>query len=120
MKFKILNVVILIRFAQISFQLNSVFYGFDKIFVRALIWTRQRVPEDILIWGLAFPGGMLGAWLGMQLFRHKTRKQEFHFRLKRALVIFVALSAIVASPFQFYGTCLERGGFVSLVQGYTE
>lgn len=36
----------------------------------------QRVPERNL-WTLAFLGGGIGAYLGMQIFRHKTRHTSF-------------------------------------------
>lgn len=36
-----------------------------------------RIPERILI-GLAIAGGSLGALLGMNIFRHKTKKPLFY------------------------------------------
>lgn len=41
------------------------FYAFDKIFVRLLNTLRLRVPEDVLVWLLAFPGGIVGAIFAM-------------------------------------------------------
>jgi uncharacterized membrane protein YsdA (DUF1294 family) len=49
------------------------YYGFDK--ARAGSQGR-RVPE-VVLHGLAFLGGTLGAYLGMRLFRHKTVKSSF-------------------------------------------
>jgi uncharacterized membrane protein YsdA (DUF1294 family) len=49
------------------------YYGFDK--GRAGSQGR-RVPE-VVLHGLAFLGGTLGAYLGMRLFRHKTVKSSF-------------------------------------------
>lgn len=49
-------------------------YGFDKW--RSRREGARRVPERTLLW-LVFFGGALGAWLGMQWFRHKTQKQPF-------------------------------------------
>jgi uncharacterized membrane protein YsdA (DUF1294 family) len=58
------------------------FYGYDKGQARN---HRSRVPEMVLL-GLALSGGTLGAWLGMQLFRHKTIKPTF-----RLLFIVIAV-----------------------------
>ena len=35
-----------------------------------------RIPEATLMWS-AVLGGSIGAWLGMQAFRHKTRHKKF-------------------------------------------
>lgn len=37
---------------------------------------KHRIPEAVLI-GSAIAGGSLGAWFGMQVFRHKTRHKKF-------------------------------------------
>ena len=48
-------------------------YGWDK---RQARLGGDRVPEKKL-WLLILIGGCPGAWAGMQVFRHKTRKQPF-------------------------------------------
>ena len=47
--------------------------GYDK---RQAKRKGQRVPERNL-WMLAVLGGGIGAYFGMQMFRHKTRKTAF-------------------------------------------
>ncbi|MFJ7934888.1 DUF1294 domain-containing protein [Sporosarcina sp. NPDC096371] len=47
--------------------------GYDK---RQAKRKGQRIPEKNL-WLLAILGGGIGAYLGMQLFRHKTRHTSF-------------------------------------------
>ena len=47
--------------------------GYDK---RQAKKKGQRVPERNL-WLLAVLGGGIGAYFGMQMFRHKTRHTEF-------------------------------------------
>jgi uncharacterized membrane protein YsdA (DUF1294 family) len=37
---------------------------------------KWRIPEATLM-GFAVFGGSIGAWLGMQIFRHKTRHKKF-------------------------------------------
>src|SRR5262245_23106205 len=49
------------------------YYGYDK---RCAGGNGSRVPE-IVLHGLALAGGTLGAYAGMQLFRHKTIKGRF-------------------------------------------
>ena len=51
-------------------------YGLDKGIAGSGL---TRVPERILL-ALALSGGSLGAWLGMQVFHHKTRKASFQQR----------------------------------------
>ena len=55
--------------------LTFIVYGVDK-------WKAQRgrwrVSEAVLL-GLAALGGSVGAWLAMQLFRHKTQKKKFRY-----------------------------------------
>ena len=65
----------------------------DKYKARRGIW---RIPERT-IWLLAILGGSLGAWLGMRLFRHKTRHRQFAvglpllFGLHLALLVWLAV-----------------------------
>lgn len=50
-----------------------VLFGVDK---RRARLGKRRIPERRLL-GLAWATGLLGAWIGMSLFRHKTRKRSF-------------------------------------------
>jgi len=47
--------------------------GIDKAKAKANAW---RIPEKTLF-GIAFFGGGAGIWLGMEVFRHKTKKPKF-------------------------------------------
>lgn len=55
-------------------------FGIDK---RRARLARRRVPEGWLL-GLSFATGLVGGWLAMSVFRHKTRKLSF--RIKMVLV----------------------------------
>lgn len=57
-------------------------FGYDKQCARKNMW---RVPERTLFF-LAMAGGGAGAWTGMCVFHHKTRKGRF-----RAVIPFLAL-----------------------------
>lgn len=56
-----------------------VCYGFDKAVSPHKGW-RIRIREWTLH-GLALAGGVIGGWLGMLLFNHKTSARHQEFRL---------------------------------------
>ena len=49
--------------------------GIDKMKAKRDMW---RTPEKVLL-GFAFLGGGAGVWLGMELFRHKTKHWYFKY-----------------------------------------
>lgn len=67
-------------------------YAVDKSKAQRNLW---RIPEKILI-GFALIGGTPGAYLGMKLFHHKTRKPKFYigipviFMLQILAVVYIA------------------------------
>jgi uncharacterized membrane protein YsdA (DUF1294 family) len=67
-----------------------VYYAFDK--ARAGQPGASRVPEAVLH-GLALIGGSLGAYSGMQLFRHKTMKGPFQVVFWAIVILQVGLLA---------------------------
>jgi uncharacterized membrane protein YsdA (DUF1294 family) len=71
-------------------------FGWDK---RQAERDGSRIAERTLI-GLALFGGALGALIGQQVFRHKTRKQPFRTLLWLAAVINL-LAAIVIFRFDW-------------------
>lgn len=58
-------------------------YGLDKLKARRGQW---RTPESTLLL-LALIGGSIGAWCGMQLFRHKTQHKKFKYGIPAILII---------------------------------
>ena len=71
--------VVLVELAAVN-ALTFLAFGCDKWMARR---RSRRTPEKTLLF-LAFLGGLVGAWAGMHVFRHKTRKPSF--RIKLALV----------------------------------
>ena len=67
------------------------YYGYDKSCARR---TSRRVPEAVLH-GLAVAGGSLGAYGGMQLFRHKTVKGSFQIFFWFVVVMQLLLIAAI-------------------------
>ena len=62
-------------------------FAFDKMAAAA---GRRRTPESSLL-TMAFFGGSLGALLGQQVMRHKTRKQPFRGILIAIACLHIAL-----------------------------
>ncbi len=58
--------------------LALLFYGVDKLLakLKAKHPSIRRIPEKTLLLLAAFGGG-IGAWVGMELFRHKTQHRAF-------------------------------------------
>lgn len=63
-------------------------YGIDK-------WKSQhnrwRILESVLL-VLAAVGGSVGAWLGMQVWRHKTQHKKFQYGVPAIFVAQVVLA----------------------------
>ncbi|MBE7021036.1 MAG: DUF1294 domain-containing protein [Ruminococcaceae bacterium] len=60
----------------------TVSFGLDKFYA---VKEKSRIPIILLI-GIAFMGGTLGAIAGMYLFRHKTQKSYFNVGLRVILI----------------------------------
>ena len=58
-------------------------YALDK---RKAVKNKWRIREGVLVF-FTIAGGGLGAWLGMVIFRHKTRKKKFRFAAAVGLII---------------------------------
>lgn len=65
--------------------------GVDKRRARLGLW---RIRERTLFL-LAGIGGSIGSWLGMQVFRHKTRHASFRFGIPAILIAQAILAALV-------------------------
>ena len=66
--------------------LTFIVYGVDKWKARRGRW---RVPEVTLL-VLAAAGGSVGAWVAMQLFRHKTQKKKFRYGVPFILLFYTS------------------------------
>ena len=63
-------------------------YGVDKVKAKKGAW---RIPEATLLL-VAFLGGSMGALLGMEVFRHKTRHAKFRILVPLFLILHIALA----------------------------
>ena len=66
-------------------------YGIDKLKAKKGAW---RIPESTLLL-VAFLGGSLGALLGMELFRHKTKHAKFRVLVPLFLILHIALGVYI-------------------------
>ena len=57
--------------------------GLDKAKAKVGAW---RIPEKTLF-GIAFIGGGLGVWFGMETFRHKTKHWYFKYGVPAIFII---------------------------------
>lgn len=65
--------------------LTFIIYGVDKL---KAVKHKWRIPESSLI-GVSFLGGGMGALLGMEVFRHKTKHLKFQMLIPIALMLHV-------------------------------
>ncbi len=70
--------------------LTFLIYGWDKLCAKRE--GARRVPEKTLLF-LAVIGGSVGAILGMNFFRHKTRHAQFRYGLPLILALQLGLLA---------------------------
>lgn len=63
-----------------------ILYGVDK---KRAIRNEYRISERVLLW-MARIGGGIGCWLGIKLFRHKTKHTKFRIVVPLGMVIWIA------------------------------
>ena len=79
--------LLLLAVNLVSFAL----YGLDKLKARRGLW---RIRESTLLL-VALLGGSLGALLGMEVFRHKTKHWTFKLLVPLFLVLHIALGVYI-------------------------
>ena len=84
--------IVLIYLAIIT-MVTFFAYGIDKWKAQHNRW---RIPESVLL-GLAAVGGSVGAWLGMQVWRHKTQHKKFKYGVPAIFVAQVAVAVWLLS-----------------------
>ena len=62
-------------------------YGIDKWKAKK---SKSRIREAALL-GLAVLGGSIGAWLGMQVWHHKTQHKKFKYGVPAIIIVQLAL-----------------------------
>ena len=78
--------IILIYLAAVNL-VTFVMYGIDKYKAKKSKW---RIPEATLLL-MAAIGGSIGAWVGMQVWHHKTLHKKFKYGVPAIIVVQIAL-----------------------------
>ena len=68
-----------------------VLYGIDK---KRAIRNEHRIRESVLLW-IARLGGAIGSWLGIKIFRHKTKHTKFRVIVPLWMIIWVVAIVLV-------------------------
>ena len=84
---------ILFLYLHIINLLGLVLYALDK--AKSKRKGSCRIPERVLLW-VARLGGGLGCWLGMMLFRHKTKHNRFMILVPLWTVLWAAALALLS------------------------
>ena len=83
---------ILLLYLLLINLLGFVLYGWDKAKSKG---RGRRIPERVLLW-VARLGGGVGCWMGMMLFRHKTKHDRFMALVPLWTVLWAAALALLA------------------------
>ena len=83
--------ILLLYFLLINL-LGFVLYGVDKAKSKG---RSRRIPERVLLW-VARLGGGVGCWMGMMLFRHKTKHDRFMALVPLWTILWAAALALLA------------------------
>ena len=75
--------IIVLSYLLIINLIAFVLYGIDK---KRAIRNEFRIRERTLLW-FARLGGGIGSWLGLKLFRHKTKHTRFRIVVPLWIVI---------------------------------
>ena len=73
--------------------ITFIIYGIDKFKAKKAKW---RISEATLIL-LAVIGGSIGAWLGLQVWRHKTQHKKFFIGIPMILTLQVIATVYLLS-----------------------
>ncbi len=92
-----MTIYIIIGYLAIINIVAFAMYGADKHKAQNKAW---RTPEATLI-GVAAIGGSIGAFVGMKVFRHKTKHPKFTIGVPLILILHIILGA--AALYYFMG-----------------
>ena len=77
--------IIILSYLVVINLIAFVLYGIDK---KRAIRNEHRIRESVLLW-IARLGGAIGSWLGIKIFRHKTKHTKFRVIVPLWMIIWV-------------------------------
>ena len=77
--------IIIISYLVIIKLIAIILYGIDK---KKAIRNEHRIRESVLLW-IARLGGAIGSWLGIKVFRHKTKHTKFRIVVPLWMIIWI-------------------------------
>ena len=83
--------IIILSYLVVINLMAFVLYGIDK---KRAIRNEHRIRESILLW-IARLGGAIGSWLGIKIFRHKTKHTKFRVIVPLWMIIWVTAIVFV-------------------------
>ncbi|MPM87987.1 hypothetical protein SDC9_135088 [bioreactor metagenome] len=75
--------------------LQFVLFAYDK---RMAISQQSRIPEKWL-WRIAWMGGAFGAWIAMEVLRHKTQHKAFVVGMPWLSLVQIAVLTTIVGRF---------------------
>ena len=79
--------IIILSYLVVINLIAFVLYGIDK---KRAIRNEHRIRESVLLW-IARLGGAIGSWLGIKIFRHKTKHTKFRLVVPLWMIIWVVV-----------------------------
>ena len=77
--------IIIISYLVVINLMAFVLSGIDK---KRAIRNEHRIRESVLLW-IARLGGAVGSWLGIKVFRHKTKHTKFRIVVPLWMIIWI-------------------------------
>lgn len=88
-------VIIMAGYALVINLSLFIMMGLDKRISKKGSW---RIQEKKL-WLLATLGGAFGGWIGMNVFRHKTKHNSFKYGLPALTLLYIAVLGYLLNKF---------------------
>ncbi len=77
--------IVILSYLLIINLIAFILYGVDK---KRAIRNEFRIRERVLLW-MARLGGGIGSWIGLKLFRHKTKHTKFRIIVPLWTIIWI-------------------------------
>lgn len=84
--------IIVVSYLIIINLIAFILYGIDK---KRSIRNEYRISESVLLW-MARLGGGIGCWLGIKMFRHKTKHTKFRIVVPLWMIIWIVAIVLAA------------------------